>query len=94
MGKKWSARVPARSEAAEAKVKQTTGAELSGGGATAQQWHIGQGRQIIPISLRVEPTSGLCELEVSVVDWCQELEQQTKKKEKNIDIFICDNWKI
>ena len=68
----------------EAEVKQITGAELSGGGAAAQRWHIGQGRRVTPISPRVEPTSGLRELEVSVVGWCQKSERRAEKAEKNI----------
>ena len=82
VGKRRSARVAARPEEAEAEVKRTTEAGLSGGGATARKRYIGKGRRIIPISPRVEPTSGLHELEVSVIDWQQGSERQVGKAEK------------
>ena len=89
--KRRSARVAARLEEAEAEVKRTTEAGLSGGGATAPRRYIGKGRRIIPISPRVEPTSGLRELEVSVIDWRQGSE---RKAEKNLlALLISDNWK-
>ena len=91
--KRRSARVAARPEEAEAEVKRTTEAGLSGGGATAPRRYIGKGRRIIPISPRVEPTSGLRELKVSVVDWYQGSERQGESGKKYIGILISENWK-
>ena len=82
MRKEWSARVAAQLEEAEAEVKRTTEAGLSGGGATAPRRYIGKGRRIIPISPRVEPTSGLRELEVNVIDWWRESKRQVRNAEK------------